>query len=83
MKLEDIETPPRNGMNIFDESLITFCLMKTSSRFSAAYKRVMHEDPFRKSMFKKLIAYAPMGLRKYVPAWLEVGIRKLARRIGH
>ena len=83
VKLADIETPPKNGMNIFDESLITFCLMKTSGRFSAEYRRVRHNDPFRKSMFKRMIAYAPMSLRKYVPAWLEKSVRSLARRIGY
>lgn len=83
VKLTDIETPPKTGMNIFDESIITFCLMKTAPRFAAAYKRAGNDDPFRRSMFKKLIAYAPMGLRKYVPLWLENAVRKLARRIGY
>ena len=83
VKLEDIETPPQTAMNIFDENMVTFCLMKTSSRFSSAYKKVNHNDPFKKSMFKKLIAYVPMSFRRYVPYWLEHGVRKLARRIGY
>lgn len=83
VKLEDIETLPQRGMNVFDESMITFCLMKTSARFSSAYKRVGNDDPFKKSLFKRLIAHAPMGLRKYVPLWLENGVRKLAQRIGY
>lgn len=83
VKTDDIETPAKTGMNIFDEAVIRFCLMKTSERFSSAYKRAGNHDPFRKSMFKKLIAYAPMGLRKYVPSWLERSVRKLSRKIGY
>lgn len=83
VKTDDIETSAKTGMNLFDEAIIRFCLMKTSARFSSAYKRAGNSDPFRKSMFKRLIAYAPMGLRKYVPAWLERSVRELARKIGY
>ena len=83
VKLQDIQTPPKKGMNIFDETMITFCLMKTSARFSAAYKKAGNADPFRKSLFRKVIAYAPMSLRKYVPSWLEKCVRNLSRRIGY
>ena len=83
VKLMDIETPAQRGMNIFDEVFITFCLMKLSPRFSATYKKTRRYDPFRKSLFRKLIAYAPMRLRKYVPSWLERSVRKLARSIGY
>ena len=83
VKTDDIETPAKTGMNIFDETVIRFCLMKTSARFSSAYRKAGNDDPFRKSMFRKLIAYAPMGLRKYVPSWLERSVRKLSRRIGY
>ena len=83
VKLADIQTPPKIGMNILDESLIRFCLMNTSGRFSSAYSKTGHNNPFRRSMVKRLLAYAPMGLRKYVPLWLEVGVRKLVRRIGY
>ena len=83
VKLTDIETPAKRGMNIFDETFITFCLMNTSPRFSSAYRKNRKKNPFRKSLFRKLIAYAPMKLRKYVPSWLERSVRKLARSIGY
>ena len=83
VKLKDIQTPAKRGMNIFDETFITFSLMMTSPRFSSAYRKITNRKPFRKSLFKRLIAYAPMSLRKYVPAWLENSIRKMAGRIGY
>lgn len=83
LKLNDIETPARIGTNILDESMLTFCLMKSSARFSAAFKKARGHDPFRKSMFRRLIAYAPMSLRKYVPSWLERLVRSTARKIGY
>ena len=83
LKLEDIETPPRRGMNILDESFLNFCLMKSSPRFSSAFMKTRGYNPFRKSMFRRMIAYAPMSLRKYVPSWLERLVRNTARRIGY
>ncbi len=83
VKTDNIETSAKTGMNLFDEAIIRFCLMKTSARFSSAYRKAGNNDPFRKSMFKKLIAYAPMGLRKYVPSWLERCVRGLSRKIGY
>ena len=83
LKLDDIETPAKKGMNILDESMLRFCLMKSSSRFASAFRKARGYDPFRKSMFKRLIAYAPMSLRKYVPSWLEHLVRSTARKIGH
>lgn len=83
LKLEDIQTPAKRGMNILDESFLNFCLMKSSPRFAAAFRKSRGYDPFRKSMFRKLIAYAPMSLRKYVPSWLERFVRNTARRIGY
>ncbi|MBQ6971022.1 MAG: hypothetical protein IJP86_01560 [Synergistaceae bacterium] len=83
LKLDDIETPAKKGMNILDESFLNFCLMKSSSRFASAFRKARGYDPFRKSMFKRMIAYAPMSLRKYVPSWLERLVRSTARKIGY
>ena len=83
LKLDDIQTPTKKGMNIFDESMLTFCLMKSSPRFTSAFRKSLGYDPFRKSMFRRMIAYAPMSLRKYVPSWLETLVRSTARRIGY
>ena len=83
LKLEDIQTPAKRGMNILDESFLNFCLMKSSPRFASAFRKARGYDPFRKSMFKRLIAYAPMSLRKYVPSWLERFVRNTARKIGY
>lgn len=83
VKTDDIDTPAKMGMNLFDEALIRFCLIKTSERFTSAYRKAGNKNPFIKSMFKRLIAYTPMRLRKYVPSWLERGVRRLSRRIGY
>ena len=83
LKLEDIQTPPKKDMNILDESFLNFCLMKTSPRFASAFRKTHGYDPFRKSMFRRMIAYAPMSLRKYVPSWLERFVRNTARKIGY
>lgn len=83
LKLEDIQTPAKRGMNILDESFLNFCLMKSSPRFASAFRKTRSYDPFRKSMFKRLIAYTPMSLRKYVPSWLEKFVRNTARKIGY
>lgn len=83
LKLDDIQTPPKRGMNILDESFLNFCLMKSSPRFASAFRKSRSYDPFRKSMFKRLISYAPMSLRKYVPSWLEKFVRSTARKIGY
>ena len=83
LKLEDIQTPPKMGMNILDESFLNFCLMKNSTRFASAFMKTHSYNPFRKSMFRRMIAYAPMILRKYVPSWLERLVRNTARRIGY
>ena len=83
LKLDDIQTPAKRGMNILDESFLNFCLMKSSPRFASAFRKSRSYDPFRKSMFRRMIAYAPMSLRKYVPSWLERFVRNTARKIGY
>lgn len=83
LKLDDIQTPAKRGMNILDETFLNFCLMKSSPRFSSAFRKTRGYDPFRKSMFRRIIAYAPMSLRKYVPSWLETLVRNTARKIGY
>ena len=83
LKLKDIQTPAKRGMNILDEAFLNFCLMKSSPRFASAFRKTHSYDPFRKSIFRRMIAYAPMSLRKYVPSWLERFVRNTARKIGY
>lgn len=70
-KLEDIETTAKSGMNILDETMIIFCLMKTSRYFASAYKKVNKRDPFRKGIIDSIAGMTPARMIKYVPNWLK------------
>lgn len=83
LKLDDIQTPPKREMNILDETFMNFCLMKTTSNFASAVRKTRGYDPFRKSMLRRIISRVPIGLRKYVPSWLERFVRSTARKIGY
>lgn len=85
VKTDNIETSAKTGMNLFDETMILFCLMKTSEKFSSAHKKAGNDDHFRKSMSTKLIEYyakyvVPTGLTKCFPSWLKRNVKKLLTR---
>ncbi len=83
VKLEDIEVSVKSGMNILDETIIMFCLMKNCGRFTSAYRKAFHRSPFAKSMFRKMIDLSPVRIRKYIPQWIKRPVKTILNRIGH
>ena len=83
VKLDDIEISVKTGMNILDDTMITFCMMKNCGRFESAYRKVFHRSPFSKSIFRKMIDSSPIRMRKHIPQWIKRPVKTILNRIGH